>query len=306
MFKALTNFFYDRISNSREVHRIYIIPTADGLKVTALNIVLLIVGLVYANNYVLLFNFILFCLFLGSMFYTHFNINGIKLDSVNFPNLHVNEDGNALFSFSSTNAQGHSFIRAHFKSSMIEINYPHKTFNVSSTAQTIIPISVRGAKRGEENIQSIYLETLFPFNFFRAFTFFRVNQTCTTYPERVDLRLHEEIEIEENSKEEGENFFIRDYLPGDSLKRVDWKKLAQTNRWYSRQYQSAKPKPVLLILDKTPLVEDKLKSICFSLHNLHHQNIKYGLKLGQTIVINPENSPKHLSQCLSELARYEA
>ena len=239
------------------------------------------------------------------MFYTHFNINGIKLDSASFPPLHVNEDGNVILSFSSQNAQGHSFIRAYFKSSIIKINHPENSFNVSSNSQTIISLSIKGIKRGEENIQSIYLETLFPFNFFRAFTFFRIDQTCTTYPERVNLRLHEEIEVEENSKEEGEDFFIRDYQTGDSLKRVDWKKLAQTNRWYSRQYQSARPKPILLVLDKTP-IEDTLKSICFSLHTLHHQNIKYGLKLGQNIHIDPENSPRHLSHCLSELARYEA
>jgi uncharacterized protein (DUF58 family) len=304
MVNWFKNYFYQRASNSKRVHPIYILPTLDGLKVVGLNLILLIMGLVYANNYVLLFNFILFCLFLGSMFYTHFNLSGLTLNSAQFPPLFVNENGVLNLNFTSTNAQGHYFIRPSFKSSKIKVNEPQKTFPISSKESTTVKLSIQGLQRGQENIQTIYIETLFPFNFFRCFTFFRIDQDCLIYPERSDLRLHEEVELIEESREEGDDFIIREYQVGDSLKRIDWKKLAQTNRWYTRQFQSAKPNPILLILDKTPL-EETLKSICFSMHILHQQNIKYGLKLGQRILISPENSPHHLNDCLRELARYE-
>ena len=304
MINWLKNYFYQRASHSKRVHPIYILPTGDGLKVIGLNLILLVMGLVYANNYVLLFNFILFCLFLGSMFYTHFNLSGLKLLSARFPALYVNENGVLTLHFSSSNAQGHYFIRPAFKSLMIKINEPEKTFPISSKETTTIHLSIQGVKRGQEIIHTIYLETLFPFNFFRCFTFFRIDQDCLIYPERSNLQLHEEVELIEENKEEGDDFFIREYQVGDSLKRIDWKKLAQTNRWYTRQFQSAQPNPRLLVLDKTPM-EETLKSICFSIHILHQQNVKYGLKLGQKIFILPENSPRHLSDCLRELARYE-
>lgn len=304
MISWLKDYFYKRAESSTRVHPLYILPTLDGLKVLALNFILLIMGLVYANNYVLLFNFILFCLFLGSMFYTHFNLSGLTLNSAQFPPLFVNENGVLVLHFTSTNAQGHYFIRPVFKSKLIKINEPKTTFPISSKESTTISISIQGIERGQDNIQAIYLETLFPFNFFRCFTFFRINQDCLIYPERSDLRLHEEVEVIEESREEGDDFFIREYQVGDSLKRIDWKKLAQTNRWYTRQFQSVKPNPIMLVLDKTPL-EDTLKSICFSMHILHQQNIKYGLKLGHKILISPENSPRHLNDCLRELARYE-
>lgn len=262
-------------------------------------------GLIYANNYVLLFNFILFCLFLGSMFYTHFNLSGLKLDSVQFPFLYVRENGTLVLHFTSSNAQGHYFIRPHFKSEMIKINNPSETYPISAKKSTSINLSIQGLKRGQESIQTIYIETLFPFNFFRCFTFFKIDQQCLIYPERSDLRLHEEVELVEENKVDGDDFFIREYQIGDSLKRIDWKKLAQTNRWYTRQFQSANPNPMMLILDKTPL-EETLKSICFAVHMLHQQNIKYGLKLGQKVLITPDNSPRHLNDCLRELARYEA
>ena len=175
MFELIKNYFYNKISASRIVHRTYIIPTIDGLKVVILNVTLLVIGLVYANNYVLLFNFILFCLFLGSMFYTHFNLSGIILDSVQFPPLHVNEHGTATLHFSTKNAQGHSFIRAYFQSNIFEINNKKNTFQIEFGTSTTAFISLKGIKRGTEKIQSLYIETQFPFNFFRCFTFFKIN-----------------------------------------------------------------------------------------------------------------------------------
>lgn len=262
-------------------------------------------GLTYANNYVLLFNFVLFCLFLGSMFYTHFNLNGLRLVSTQFPSLHANENGTLSLHFATKNAQGNYFIRPYFKSSLLSINDKRETFPVPFADKSEVNISICGLKRGHETIESIYVESLFPFNFFRCFTFFRVDQECFVYPERENLNLHEEVEVIETDKSEGDDFFLRDYQIGDSLKRVDWKKLAQTNRWYTRQFQSAKPSPVMLVFNQT-VKEETLKSICFALHAFHQQDIKYGLQLGKEILIAPENSPRHLKHCLRELASYEA
>ncbi len=305
MFARLKEYFYDRASNSKRVHPIYILPTLDGLKVVALNLILLVMGLIYANNYVLLFNFILFCLFLGSMFYTHFNLNGLKLESSQFPALHTKENGVLSLHFSTKNSQGNYFIRPYFKSHLVKINDNKQTFPVSFDHKTDIHISIKGIKRGREKIESIYVESLFPFNFFRCFTFFRIDQECFVYPERENLRLHEEVELTEADKGEGEDFYLRDYQIGDSLKRVDWKKLAQTNRWYTRQFQSARPSPVMLVSKQAPK-EETLKSICFALHAFHQQDIRYGIKLGNNLIIEPENSPHHLNHCLRELASYEA
>jgi uncharacterized protein (DUF58 family) len=210
MINRFKDYFFQRASNSKRVHPIYILPTLDGMKVVALNFILLVMGLVYANNYVLLFNFILFCLFLGSMFYTHFNLSGLSLTSAQFPPLYVNENGILTLHFTSTNAQGHYFIRPVFKSLRIKINHPQTTFSISSKDSSTIGVSIQGLKRGQENIQTIYVETLFPFNFFRCFTFFRIDQNCLIYPERTDLRLHEEIELIEDSREEGDDFIIRE------------------------------------------------------------------------------------------------
>ncbi len=262
-------------------------------------------GLIYANNYVLLFNFILFCLFLGSMFYTHFNLSGLKLESIQIPPLHAKENGILTLHFSTRNSQGNYFIRPYFKSKLLSISHPEATFPVKAGQKSEMHLSISGEKRGKEVLQSVYIESLFPFNFFRCFTFFKIHQDLFIYPKKENLHLHEEMELTDNEQSEGDDFYLRDYIPGDSLKRVDWKKLAQTNRWYTRQFQTAKPHPVMLV-DKQKDLEGTLKSMCFALHSLHQQDIKYGVQLGTDKLIPPAHSPAHLDRCLKELAAYEA
>lgn len=305
MVRVLRNYFYDRAVNSRRNHPLYIVPTVDGLKVIALNLILLIIGLIYANNYVLLFNFILFCLFLGSMFYTHFNLSGLKLEGFFINSLHENEEGVAILTLSSKNSQGHYFIRPYFKGHSIHLSSPKETFSIKTEEQAQIKIPIKGVKRGKEIIRAVYLETLFPLNFFCCFTFFNIDQEVYVYPRRENLKIHDEKEVMEEEKDRGEEFHLRDYQPGDSLKRVDWKKLAQTNKWYTRQFTENTPHPVMLILKDTP-TEETLRSICYRLYELHQKNTKYGLQLGDNIFLSPGHSPKHFTQCLRELAHYDA
>jgi hypothetical protein len=60
-----------------------------------------------------------------------------------------------------------------------------------------------------------------------------------------------------------------------------------------------------MLVSKQPPKEETLKSICFALHALHQSDIRYGIKLGNDVLIEPQNSPYHLNHCLRELASYE-
>lgn len=307
--RFLANYFYDKIANSKKPHPLYIIPTLDGIKVIVLNLLLLTIGLVYANNYVLLFNFMLFCLFLASMFYTHFNLTGLKISSISFNPIHANELSTLTLYLESTNRQGHFFIGLKIKSSIFKIEYPNETFQLHSNSPGKVEVVVRGLKRGKEQLAPIYIQTLFPFDFFRCFTFFNLDQSVYVYPERINLKIHSENLIANPAHDNGEELHIKNFQIGDSLKRVDWKKLAQTNRWYIKELQTLKPGPVILstnyLKNKNISKEELLKSICFSLYEHHQEGREYGIELGENVYVSPENSAKHLDHCLRELARYE-
>lgn len=306
--KVQTNF-ENILQNLGRQGQIYIVPTLDGLKLLVLNLILLIIGLVYANNYVLLFNFILFCLFIASMYYTHFNLQGLKLSAIRFNPLHAGESGHINLTFQSKSSLGHYFLTIHFKSDLIGSGDNTFSFSIQETqsiARVALPIT--SLKRGTGSLKRISVETRFPFHLFRAFTYYDINLALTIYPENKALGLHHEKTLAEESLGNEEDFYLKDYQPGDSLKRVQWKKLAQSGKMLTKQTTSNQEQPIVLCFSSDTLSstdkENELSSICFGLHERHSQNLNYGLML-DTLSIEPGHSQLHLQRCLKALAEYE-
>ena len=289
----------------------YILPTLDGFKLLILNLVLLIVGLVYANNYVLLFNFILFCLFLGSMFYTHYNLHGLKLISAKINPIHLGDIGILTLQFKSLSSLGHHVLNLRLNNQIIQLAVNHFTFSIAPSNSTIVVVNIpiRGISRGEEILSRIVIETLFPFHLFRCFIYFKPSTSIVVFPQKKELRLHLSSFTIDEKINEGDDFVLNNFKIGDPLKRVHWKKLAQTNRWYSKNLITPNALPVMLSINDENHpdfnLEDQLSSLAFAIYQCHFQNIEYGLHLGD-LVLDPDHSNGHLNRCLHALAGYES
>jgi uncharacterized protein (DUF58 family) len=241
------------------------------------------------------------------MVYSHFNLRGILIASSSISTLHAKETALMKLVFTTQSSQGHYFIKAYFQSSFINLLDTEKTFAISPTENNIIDFRIEGIKRGIETIESLYVETQFPFNFFRCFTFLRLDLECYVYPEKNNLKIHFIKNIDAPENKEADDYYLRDYRVGDSLKRVDWKKVAKDNRWYTKEVSGPTPQSVLIDIEDETLrtsTEDSLKSICYDLYHLHHSEVLYGLKMGNYSFIAPDNSSQHLEKCLKELSRY--
>jgi uncharacterized protein (DUF58 family) len=298
-----------RFENIGRNNQLYIVPTLDGLKLLCLNLILLVIGLVYANNYVLLFNFILFCLFIGSMYYTHFNLQGLKFISARIHPLHANENGVLSLTFKSRSALGHHFLGVRFKNKFIQTLNSQFSFSFNAQENLLkVDIPLVATERGVGKLPRIIVETFFPFHLFRCFVYFSSELPLIIYPERKDYQLHDKTSSSEEKHNDGDDFYLKNYQAGDSLKRIYWKKVAQSNQWFSKKLINPDLAPVMLSLSSEKHskqeLEKELSSLCFALHQLHSQNIKYGLKLG-AFEISPDHSTPHLNLCLKALAQYE-
>ena len=305
MWTKLFNRLLKNLSLKGKREVIYIIPTFDALKLLVLNGTLLIIGLVYANNFILFFNFILFCLFLGSMYYTHFNLRGIKINGCKITSLHCDESSTMTLALSSSSSLGHYFLSLRtLHSNFIEVDtlttfsLPEKSLSLS------INLNVSGKKRGHGKIDHLVIETLFPFHLFRCLIVLPVDASFYVYPKRSNSKLHKSSSVEEEKNDDGDSFALRDYYPGDSLKHVHWKKLAQSQEWYSKTHLSETQEPILLSLNEGVDPEEQLSSISAELYHLLQEQIPFGLKLNHHIIA-PGLSQKHLEQCQRTLARYE-
>lgn len=309
MWTNITARLILKIESLGREKQLYIVPTMDGLKLLALNLILLVIGLAYANNYILFFNFILFCLFLASMFYTHFNLQGLRLTSTQIMPIHANEASLLTLHFKTQSSLGHYFLKARLSNPLIKnVEEPTFSFKASENKRLSVDIKVVGIKRGSLALEKICIETLFPFHLFKCFVFFNANIPLIVFPEKKDLRLHRCEVSPEEKLHNGDDFVLNDFRSGDPLKRVHWKKLAQSNRWYSKHLISPDPDAVILSLGKSSLsaaeLEAQLCSITFNLYRLYTENIRFGLDLGK-IKVRPDCSKKHLLHCLDVLAVYE-
>jgi len=313
MLIRIKEILLKKIASLRRYDQLYIIPTLDGIKLVILNFILLVIGLIYANNYVLLFNFILFCLFLGSMYYTHFNLQGLKLVSAKLAPFHVGETGILQLNFKSSSGLGHHFLNLFLKNEtslkFVGEKHSFSILDFSQENNISIKIPIQAIKRGQFKLTTIYLETLFPFHLFRTFTYLNPKIDVVIYPEKKSSYLHTIKKINVDLKNDGDDFSIKEFQTGDSLKRVHWKKLAQTNRWYSKNVISETALPVILSFSDIKISkkqkEAELSSMAHNLYDLHFQNFKYGVALTEKIYIAPGNSINHLNKCLSLLAIYE-
>ena len=169
MIKKLEAKFNHKLAARDRPHPVYILPTSDGLKVLALNFLLLIMGLVYANNYVLLFNFVLFCLCLSSMFYSHYNLNKLKLESLRIDPLYDQEWSLCKLYFIGNN-HGHFSLNAKIIGANVEF-FSSNNFNINEINR-MVEIKIHGLKRGRGHAMAIRIESSFPLNLFRCFTYF--------------------------------------------------------------------------------------------------------------------------------------
>lgn len=298
LFEKIRFYFIRRMLQSRKTHPIYIVPTADGLKVLGLNFLLLVIGLIYANNYVLLFNFFIFCLALGSMFYTHFNLRGMRLVFSHVQNGHANEGNLLSLNFSSQNLLGHDRILVSVYHDELDgqnkhmFSYPPR----ASTASVQLALSFK--KRGEKTLHHIGISTEFPLGFFKAFTFFSFSSNFICYPERIDSHLSLVENIGGLDREESDTE-LKKYLIGDSLKRVDWKRLAKSKQWLTKSLVGEDHLKVYInIAHNESNIETVLKQAAFSISEAEINGIDYGLKLNDTILIEPNKGTHHQEKCL--------
>jgi uncharacterized protein (DUF58 family) len=307
----MLNFFREKLKKSSRPRKIYIIPTIDGLKLLSLNITLLIIGLVYGNNFVLLFNFILFGLFICSMFYTHFNLDGLKLEMLYLSPTYAGENNNLHLFIKTSSSLGHHYINFNLDSKLVQTKDAVFSSDESDTATIKAEIKIKAIKRGVETIQLVRLETLFPFHLFRCISYHPCNLEIIVYPETNNKKLFLETRPHKDETHEPDDFTLRNFEQGDSYSRVDWKKLAQKNIWYTKIATKIKNTPVVLQLGdhEAENIEQQISSLATQMRVCQASETPYGLYLisknEPAQIIAPSLSLTHLNRCLRVLAQYE-
>jgi uncharacterized protein (DUF58 family) len=104
----------------------------------------------------------------------------------------------------------------------------------------------------------------------------------------------------------GEDFIgVREYVPGDSLRHVDWKALARTGEFTTKQFGGGYERSLWLDWDALEGygTEARLSILCRWVLDAEQQGLRYGLRL-PGVALAPAQGERHQQECLRALALF--
>ena len=189
-----------------------------------------------------------------------------------------------------------------------------------TAAATVIPF-----RRGRVELTAVRIWSTFPFGLARKSVTFDVAQSFIVHP--LELRLRAGLVsrltsrapmgrgAERNPGAGDEIYGIREYTPGDSPKRIAWRRSARTGEVVVRQNSAPAPLKiwVLLRLDPDPaaraepITTERAVALAAALvRELLEADVSVGLAVASPrVVIPPSSGRRHAERLLNELAVVE-
>jgi uncharacterized protein (DUF58 family) len=285
---------------------IYILPTAAGILLGVVLMLMLLGSLNYQNNPALLLTFLMTSVVVLSMLHTWLNLLDLRVVSMGGPSVFAGQD--AVFNFTMENDR----MRPRRDLGMCIGNQRTKPVDMDPQASCPVSISLPTTHRGRVSA-GVKLETRFPLGLFRAWSYLRSDVPVVVYP-RPASRSPSSISVpivKNNDQGEmgaGTDDFVgpRDYRAGDSLRFLDWKALAREQGLVVKQFGGDRAAQIWIDWDRFPAVETELRLslLCRQVLEATEQGLSYGLRLpGSTIA--PGHGEIHKHRCLEVLADFD-
>lgn len=169
-------------------------------------------------------------------------------------------------------------------------------------------------QRGYFRPGRIKLRSSFPFGLYNVWTHIDFDAEVLIYPKPIKNNIQSHSISKNNSDQSvnqtahGVDQFstLKSYQPGESLKSIAWKQLAQGRGWLSKQFEQSVSAECVLdisLLGHLPL-EMRVSYLCYHVIELEKQHLRYALVLpNQEISLGTGAIHKH--RCLKALALFQ-
>lgn len=299
-----------RMPPSKQItlHRgnVFIFPSKMGVQFLLCCFLLFLLATNYQNNLILLLVFFMCSFMVTTLLLTYRNVAQLTLQATS------NEA-----QFAGQDCAFHLRLR-YPKGRAEQIYYAFQDGNCalqSTLSSDNVTLYANGQQRGHFNPGRITLSSTFPFGLYRVWTHIDFDLQVLLYPAPIENEMNVQVMGENVAEEQhcgglsGVDEFasLSPYKPGESLKSVAWKQLAQGRGWLSKQFEQATGKEVLLDIDTLrhlPL-ETRLSYLSYQIVTLEATHQGYALRLDDLFIALGRGSA-HQQQCLAALALYRA
>lgn len=284
--------------------QLYMLPTRLGFYFFFALLAMLLAAVNYDNSLAYLFTFLLGAMAVVSMFYTHRNVSGLRLDPG--PNHPAFAGGEAQFGVWLHNDGS----RPRYGIRLVREGRPLQRINLEPGQSVQVTLSARAVNRGYLDMPKFTLASDFPLGL--LFTWSRqltLAHRCLVYPRpgpprdrplSPDRRRYQD----QGQLPEGDDFIgLRDYRQGDSPRHVHWKAVARGRGMVTKQFGGAGQDKVWLEWDALEGLdtEARLSQLCRWVLDAEEAGQRYGLRLPRT-TLAPAHGAAHRHTCLAALA----
>ncbi|HKJ18121.1 MAG TPA: DUF58 domain-containing protein [Xanthomonadales bacterium] len=295
-----------------EYRHIFVLPSMFGVGFGTVLAATAIGALNFNNNLALLLAFILISISLMTMFLAYRNQAGLSVLKIAAEPVFAGE--NALFQvlIRNTESRNRYAICSRWNTATEAHEggvgdcrdfLPEETLKLNLKCETW--------KRGRLKMQAFAIENRFPFGLFKAWSILVPEAECLVYPEPAHnpppLPRTGRGDHGKAQKGDGEHFHgLREYQPGDSLRRIAWRTSARHQKLFTREMEAPREEACEFNWYLTPArdVEEKLSIMTAWILRAEHHQIPYSLEM-PTEALPADLGEEHRAACLKILALHE-
>jgi uncharacterized protein (DUF58 family) len=295
----------DPCSLSLGSHRIYILPTREGLIFGAIVFTMLLGAMNYNNNMGFALTFLLAGIGIISIYQCHRNLADLVIHYCGAQAVFAGDTMQFRLVLENRGRKARWQIRAGWDADTQICD------ELAESSRCTLTLHRKTHKRGWLQVPRIQISTRFPLGLFRAWAWLNMNQGELVYPrpdERMDPRVYGASGRSTSGYDAGgdDDFSgFRDYRTGDPPKHVAWKAFARTGEMLVTEYQSGTQDLVWIDWDAFPGIdtEQRLARLARQVVDTENANHKYGLRL-PGVQIEPAIGAQHRHGCLKQLALF--
>ena len=287
-----------------EYRHIYVLPTRFGVWFGLLLAVTAIGGLNFNNNMALLLGFLLAAIAQLTSLLAYRNLVGMSVNSIHADPVFAGEQARFRIYLNNPEARPRLAVQARSRKSI-------DTGDVGPHQTTALVLEQSTLKRGWALMEPFNIENQYPLGLFRAWSVLIPQARCLVYPAEADnpppLPRTGRGDDGIADAGDGEQFHgLREYQPGDPLRRVAWRASARHGKLYSRVMETPREEACELnwYLMGNRSVEEKLSIMCAWILRAERQQIPYSLEL-PTEALPAGLGEEHRDACLRILALYQ-
>ena len=267
----------------------------------------------YSNNLVYAVLYLVASLSFVSVFHTWRNLASVRVEHLRIHSVFAEEDVRVEIYLSAPAGRpvfGLTFGRLGEDTGLLKLSVPlalpgGRSVRIRPGDSTRVEVTFPAPRRGMYRFETLQVKSTYPFGLFSASFRLSVDTVYYIYPKPKGKddwpALHPGGENSSPfSQSPGDDFSgVRAYLPGESLRHVDWKAYARGRPLSVKQFTGGEGHELLLDaaeMTRSPL-EDRLSQLTLWIVNAEKVEIPYALKLGRVTLptgLGPEQSRRAL------------